>query len=509
MAPEIYSKKYGPEVDLWALGGIAYFMLCGTLPMFSMDHNGIKSYVQRVTQITLPTRFSDASKDFVSRLLTREVDKRLTFENLVKHPFISSCINFSILLNPIKEDEPPTIHTYTVDPSKYIKSFVPSADGTGPGTLFWKSLILHVLRETRDLPGMAKLASEDPTQVAVFTKDGEVDLESKVEFKDELSFANIEAFMYFKSSPPAQIKMEGTLKYGFLESDVITSESISPKDKADVLLKLIHKIHDLYLYIIQSCTTAFRGIEIMEKICTNYTATRVVPILDKLYDIMGESKGTGFFSLISPCHTDETPLKMFNESNKTVFRMVVQQYSLLATFLDNMRANIKSASDTVAMGKSLSLAFTQANVTISGTSIVFDRAIETFYEFWNALADLMAAFNDMRELAPRIEALEKSCCTDPKKTFNTENDLCKEFLGRHPKWTVKVHLAELIGTQSCGQKKDHNQRAQTSIMANKFLEEHKKLVEKEKEIERLKEVIKSLENQIENSMSGQQGQMKL
>lgn len=509
MAPEIYKEKYGPEVDLWALGGIAYFMLCGTLPMFRMDLDGIKSYVQRVTRIELPERFSDASKDFVSRLLTRDVDKRLKIEELPKHPFISSCINFSILVNPIEEDEPPTIHSYTVDPSKCLKSFVPSADKTGLGAIFWRSIISHVLRETRDLPGIPELASEDPTQVAVFTQDGVVDLDSKVDFKDELSFANIEVFMYFKSSPPAQLKMAGPPRYGFLESDVINSESISPKEKAEILLKLIHKIHDLYLYIIQSCTTAFRGIEIMEKTCASYATTRITPILNRLYEKMGKGKDTGFFSLIGPGHTDGTSLKMFNESNKTVFKMVIQQYGLLASFLDNMTANIKSDSEAVAMGKSLSLAFTQTNVTISGTSIVFDRAIESFYEFWNTLADLMAAFNEMRELAARIESLEKTCHIDPKKTFNTENDLCKEFLGRHPKWSVKVHLAENLETQHHYQKKGHKESDQTSLMLKKFLEEHTKLGEMEKEVDRLNRIIKSLQSQLEDSMGVQQEQRKL
>lgn len=505
MAPEIYKKKYGAEVDLWALGGIAYFMLCGTLPMYNINQDDIQRYVQGVTQITLPQRFSSASKDFVSRLLTKEVSNRLSFAELPKHPFISSCINFSILINPINNDEPPTIHNYTVDLAKCLEAFVPGSGKTGPGVLLWKNLITHLLREIKDMPGVPKCLTEDPTQVCVFTQDGLANLESKVDFEDKLSFDNIEAFVYFKASPPLELKIAGTPKYEFLSTDIINSESVPQREKAETFLKLIHKIHDLYLYIMDLCSTALKGIEIMEKVSSSYVNGNIVPILNDLYRKVGAGSGKGFFSLVTPGRTDGTNLKMFNESNKTVFKMVIQQYGILATFLDDMAARASSEADVIAMGKSLSFAFTQRNVTVSGTSIVFDRAIETFYELWNALANHMSAFSDLHEMECKIKALETTFGDKPQKMFNDENDLCKEFMERHPKWSVKVHLAEKtegqMGTQK--KKKVFEESEQTSVMVEKFLQEHEKCIKMEEEIKRLNEKIESLEAQLEMSISGQ------
>ena len=543
MAPEIYGKAYGSEVDLWALGGIAYFMLCGTLPMSRLDQDGIKTYVQRVTQIALPARFSSASKDFVSRLLTKDVEQRLSFEDLPKHPFISSCINFSILVNPVRENEPPSILSYTVDPTKFLEAFVPSASKSSPGVLLWKSVVTHVLKEIKGLPGVPAALSEDPSQVYVFAQNREVGLETPVEFSNELSFANIEVFVCFKSSMPMQLKLEGSPKYEFLDTEKTKSqgsrEESALKDRAARLLKLIHTIHDFYLYVTQTCATALKGTEMLEKVCTTFVKDNFVPALDSLYKKIGEKPVNGFFTVIAPGHTDDMGLGTFNESNKAIFSMVIQQYELIAKFLSSVTTTTTAAAATTTsksgcVGRSLSLALAQMDVTISGTAIIFDRAISTFYSLWNALADLIAALPDMRKILAKINTASINTTTnnsnnnnnnssdggDPLAVFREENDLCKEFLDRHPTWSAKVHLPEIRESQARPARKvaggtsgaaaaaaggggggGGKGNPQTSVMIERFMEDHAKCIKLEEEVKRLKDEIEVLKSQLNLSMN--------
>lgn len=43
MAPEILTKKgHGKPVDMWAVGVLAFFLLCGAMPFESDENNSVK-----------------------------------------------------------------------------------------------------------------------------------------------------------------------------------------------------------------------------------------------------------------------------------------------------------------------------------------------------------------------------------------------------------------------------------------------------------------------------------
>ncbi|WFD15804.1 calcium/calmodulin-dependent protein kinase [Malassezia arunalokei] len=94
MAPEIFKKTgHGKPVDMWAMGVITYFLLCGYTPF---DHDSQKDEVQRI--LTADFRFEPAiywqgvsqqARDFIGRLLTVDPEQRMTAKQALAHPWLA------------------------------------------------------------------------------------------------------------------------------------------------------------------------------------------------------------------------------------------------------------------------------------------------------------------------------------------------------------------------------------------------------------------------------------
>ena len=92
-APEIISKPNynGFKIDVWCCGIILYAMLCGYLPFDGDDdaqNNNVKLF-QNILECEpeLPDFLSNISKDLIMRILNPDPDKRITIEQIKKHPF--------------------------------------------------------------------------------------------------------------------------------------------------------------------------------------------------------------------------------------------------------------------------------------------------------------------------------------------------------------------------------------------------------------------------------------
>jgi len=94
MAPEIFQKSgHGKPVDMWALGVITYFLLCGYTPFDrqnSMDEvHAILKAEYEFTPIEYWQGVSDMAKSFVSRLLTADPSRRMTAAEALQHPWLA------------------------------------------------------------------------------------------------------------------------------------------------------------------------------------------------------------------------------------------------------------------------------------------------------------------------------------------------------------------------------------------------------------------------------------
>ncbi|KAK0611540.1 calcium/calmodulin-dependent protein kinase type I [Immersiella caudata] len=94
MAPEIFKKTgHGKPVDLWALGVITYFLLCGYTP-FDRDSDfeemqAILNADYSFTPLEYWRGVSDSAKDFIRRCLTVDPTKRMTAHEALQHPFVA------------------------------------------------------------------------------------------------------------------------------------------------------------------------------------------------------------------------------------------------------------------------------------------------------------------------------------------------------------------------------------------------------------------------------------
>ena len=94
MAPEIFKKSgHGKPVDLWALGVITYFLLCGYTPFDrDSDFEEMQAILNADYSFT-PTEYwrgvSDSAKDFIRLCLTVDAGKRMTAHEALQHPFVA------------------------------------------------------------------------------------------------------------------------------------------------------------------------------------------------------------------------------------------------------------------------------------------------------------------------------------------------------------------------------------------------------------------------------------
>jgi len=88
-APEILSGKphLGPEVDVWALGVLLYFMVCGWLPFRAATDFDVYSKIKRGQYRPLPSHISDELKNIIELVFNVDHLVRPSIADMLKHPW--------------------------------------------------------------------------------------------------------------------------------------------------------------------------------------------------------------------------------------------------------------------------------------------------------------------------------------------------------------------------------------------------------------------------------------
>lgn len=93
MAPEVLQGKYGQKCDLFSLGVVAYSLLCGKSP-FGMSRRDTteRRTLEGAYTFQQPCwdGVSDLAKDFVSKLLEHDQDRRMSASEALRHPWLYS-----------------------------------------------------------------------------------------------------------------------------------------------------------------------------------------------------------------------------------------------------------------------------------------------------------------------------------------------------------------------------------------------------------------------------------
>ncbi|KAJ2478041.1 MAP/microtubule affinity-regulating kinase 4, partial [Coemansia sp. RSA 2131] len=88
-APEMVNgiKYTGPEVDVWSMGVILFFMLCGRTPF---EGESIKVIYDKISRgkFSLPTVLSKDAGHLLQQILTVDPRKRISMKGIVEHPWL-------------------------------------------------------------------------------------------------------------------------------------------------------------------------------------------------------------------------------------------------------------------------------------------------------------------------------------------------------------------------------------------------------------------------------------
>ncbi|CAM9591447.1 unnamed protein product [Discosporangium mesarthrocarpum] len=93
VAPEVLMGSYGPKCDMWSMGVIAYMMVSGAPPFWGNGDSQVRAKIVRAEYDMPDIHFRHISlecKNFISCLLNADVDKRLTAEEALVHPWLHS-----------------------------------------------------------------------------------------------------------------------------------------------------------------------------------------------------------------------------------------------------------------------------------------------------------------------------------------------------------------------------------------------------------------------------------
>ncbi|KAL5542259.1 hypothetical protein UlMin_009969 [Ulmus minor] len=94
VAPEVLAgMDYDEKVDIWSCGVVLYIMLAGFPPFYGDSAVDIFDSVLRANLRFPATVFqsvSPAAKDLIRRMLCKDVSRRFTAEQVLRHPWITS-----------------------------------------------------------------------------------------------------------------------------------------------------------------------------------------------------------------------------------------------------------------------------------------------------------------------------------------------------------------------------------------------------------------------------------
>lgn len=93
VAPEIIGGTgYDSKVDCWSLGVILYVMLCGFPPFYDEDNQKLFDLIKNA-EYDFPSPYWDSisenAKDLIRKLLLVDKEKRLTVDQILKHPWLT------------------------------------------------------------------------------------------------------------------------------------------------------------------------------------------------------------------------------------------------------------------------------------------------------------------------------------------------------------------------------------------------------------------------------------
>ncbi|CAM9242227.1 unnamed protein product [Ascophyllum nodosum] len=91
VAPEVLQGSYGPKCDMWSMGVISYMMVSGAPPFWGNGDAQVRAKIIRGEYEMPDVLFQHLSvdaRDFISKLLVVNADKRMSADQALAHPWL-------------------------------------------------------------------------------------------------------------------------------------------------------------------------------------------------------------------------------------------------------------------------------------------------------------------------------------------------------------------------------------------------------------------------------------
>ena len=112
IAPEVLNQRYNEKCDTWSIGVILYMSLVGSAPFDGKTDDEIIKRIKIGKYNKNDSRFiqhSEEVKDLVSKLLEKDINKRLSAEEALNHPWFEKYEGRRLFSNFFPEDIKPYI----------------------------------------------------------------------------------------------------------------------------------------------------------------------------------------------------------------------------------------------------------------------------------------------------------------------------------------------------------------------------------------------------------------
>uniref|UniRef100_A0A3Q1BAX1 non-specific serine/threonine protein kinase n=1 Tax=Amphiprion ocellaris TaxID=80972 RepID=A0A3Q1BAX1_AMPOC len=159
MSPELVEEKpYDHTADLWSLGCILYELHTGAPPFYT---NSIFHLVQLIVRdpVKWPETMSDTCMSFLKGLLTKDPQKRLSWPDLLHHPFVADgvlVLSDTSLFSPLTVTPSPDVLAQKI--KQVAEKSVPTSSG---------SRLLRRAREQRENGNKREPSGTDSTKVSL------------------------------------------------------------------------------------------------------------------------------------------------------------------------------------------------------------------------------------------------------------------------------------------------------------------------------------------------------